>query len=229
MYRILLLLIFSLLTHPAIAVEWLRLDPIRQGSHPNAYVRDVESRLTPQLYQVYYDSDVVTATHECTHGINSTLRQKHGYTGEINAFYCLGGKYIVLEEPDFLLEHIKSKVRRYTNDSIYQLYLGTQLGDWNDSPLYCLDEWVAYTNGAEVRDRKDSLTRALKFNFYVAALLETVQERDTDYPDLEELKDFIGWNIRRTFALTDEYGEQEHHNLVVEFVELYGNPGYKRK
>lgn len=198
---------------------WHQLEPIRSQVSPNIHINDVASRMTPGYFGIYRDSDPVTTVHESTHGINAMLRNRHG--GEVNAFYVFDGRYTVLPEPRFG----KSAVARFVlpefrESGLYRLYVVGQQS-FEEDPLYIFDEWVAYTNGAEMGLRTDTLANALIFNFYAAALLQAVDALDPGYAAREELHAFFRWNLGRTFYLAERYGGPEHRRLVDRYRAAY--------
>jgi hypothetical protein len=97
-------------------------------------------------YQSFVVADSkVTSSHELTHGCNSDIRNAAG--GKVNGFYVGQDRAIVIPE----LNCRKSDVAQYVPSSLqssrFSLYVTGQT-EWDDSPLYIYDEFVAYTNGA---------------------------------------------------------------------------------
>lgn len=89
-------------------------------------------------------SSSITSTHELTHGINSQIRNKFNMPG----FYCLEDREIHLPEAT---GHKSDCIKFIPADMRYgrfNLYVAGQK-DWESSPLYLLDEWIAYINGAK--------------------------------------------------------------------------------
>lgn len=86
--------------------------------------------------------DQITSVHECTHGINSQIRQ-----GRTNGFYCLEDRGIHLEEPQGKKSDCIKFIPPDMRYGRYGLYVQGQK-DWEGSPLYIFDEWIAYLNGA---------------------------------------------------------------------------------
>lgn len=134
-----------------------------------------------------------TNVHETAHGISADIRNQYykNYDCDIEALYYGGGKAIILEQPGLLISnvspHIPEKLRSYR----FKLYFIDQLKDWNDSPLYILDEWVAYIWGGrcaledyqkkDIHTHEDSVSGSLEFSVYVVALCLAIKERDADY------------------------------------------------
>jgi hypothetical protein len=156
-----------------IAPKWLEYPSVRNvTNYDSSLLNDLESHL-PKGHP-YDESDRVTCAHECSHGINSYVRQKYSSQGKINAFYCFEDKAIVFSEPNTTLSEIAKVVPQSLRGLMYKNYvinmqskkLGLSpdpkngvcktlcskilRGGWNNEPLYLMDEWVSYTNGTEV-------------------------------------------------------------------------------
>lgn len=161
---------------------------------------DIESHMPDG--HIYKNSDLVTYAHETCHGIHSNIRQKYG--GKVNATYVVDNWASVLQEANTTLANIASLTRYKGN--VYNLYLIQQQQYWNNEPLYVLDEWICYTNGAMVGlelnlNRSESLTYAVEFCFYVEALLKSVKNTDLSYSQLKQLQQFCSWHVRRVMFL----------------------------
>lgn len=129
---------------------------------------DIDSHMPAN--HIYSDSDKITWGHETTHGINSRIRNIHG--PGVNAFYVLNNKAAIVKEPNTTMREVAKEVPESLRGNTYQLYLIDQANSWNNTPLYILDEWTAYTNGSAVRFNLDIITRSetilsmLEFNIY---------------------------------------------------------------
>lgn len=201
-----------LLSSPA-SGEWIEVPPLRQvpTTQLGNVLADIESRMPAG--HVYRDADLVTWAHETTHGINSRLRvaQKRP---RVNAFYVTHGRAIVLTEPRVKLAHVAAAVPPTLRGGVFRLYLEQSLKDWNDCPLYVLDEWLGYTNGtAALVDlrvlglwrggaRSDTTEFMIEFTGYAAALLSVVERDDPGYSQLAELREFIRWSTERAERLS---------------------------
>lgn len=194
-------------------IEWHDLEPVKNYSHENWVVEDVEKYM-PEGH-IYRDGDIVTWVHETTHGINSRIRQKHqGYNG----FYILGGKYALFKSPNIRKSDVIPYIdNKYKDISIYSLYISGQT-EWDDTPLYIMDEWVAYTNGSLVGTRRDTVKFMLYFNFYVGGMMEAIKEKDPSYPEYEQLRSFVIGNMFRTFHIAKT---EEEMQLVRELCQKY--------
>lgn len=174
---------------------------------------------------IYKDSDKITWGHETTHGINSNIRNRNqkwvvAYTKpffffrkkylvksaeRVNGFYCLEDRAAVIIEPPTTIRAAAAKVPQSLRGGVYQLYLVQQAGGWNDTPLYIFDEWVAYTNGSEVRkdlgitSRAETVTYMMEFNVYAMSLAMVVKEKG-GYDDTQ-FKAFLMWNIERSVRI----------------------------
>lgn len=165
---------------------------------------DIESHMPAG--HIYRDSDKITWGHETTHGINSNIRNKHFQSGRrVNGFYCLEDRGAVIVEPPTTIRAVAAQVPQSLRGGVYQLYMVSQAGSWNDTPLYIFDEWVAYTNGSEVRKDLQIQTRAetvlymMEFNVYAMTLAKVVKEKG-GYDDTQ-FKAFMMWNIERSVRI----------------------------
>lgn len=183
--------------HKAIQRPNLQLGPV---------LSDIESHMTAG--HIYRDPDKPTWGHETTHGINSLLRNKH--QGNINAFYVLNDKYVLINELNTTLAEVAQNVPQslrvanlYTTQTgVYNLYMIQQRQWWNDKPSYVFDEWVAYANGALVSiDLKESdrvrsdIMHMTQFNVFSLSLAYTANSND------EQFKEFLKWHLQRTFEI----------------------------
>lgn len=199
--------------------QWLKLEPVKNYNHSNPIVADVE-RYMPEGH-IYRDGDIVTWAHETTHGLNAKCRNMHpGH----DAFYTLEGYYVIFKKPRGVrksdcIPYIDDKYKRIV---IYNTYISGQ-GEWDDTPLYILDEWVAYTHGSMVGTRRDTVNFMLHFNFYVAAILQAITQKNPNYEQLPELRSFVLWNLQRTFMIAKT---PEELQLVREFYAKYF-PAYR--
>lgn len=149
----------------------------------------------------------VNAAHETTHGVNSRLRQM--YSGGVNAFFVgYGGRAFVCREPRLRLSDVLPRVPTDVRDDGAGLYLQQQQRDWNGQPLYVLDEWTAYVNGATVgfdigKPEWLELQRAIEFCGYATALLCAIEDLDPGYADKAALAEFVSWQICRVSVLCE--------------------------
>lgn len=184
---------------------------------------DIESHMPAG--HIYKDSDKITWGHETTHGINSNIRNRNQKwevkykpkfflfrekylvkaAARVNGFYCLEDRAAVIIEPPSTIRAAAAKVPPSLRGGVYNLYLVQQAGSWNDTPLYIFDEWVAYTNGSEVRkdlgitSRAETVTYMMEFNVYAMSLAMAVKEKG-GYDDTQ-FKAFLMWNMERTVRI----------------------------
>ena len=180
--------------------QWIEAPAIRAPSS-GGYLGDIISRCSSP--GTYMDADRVTSAHECTHGVNSDLRQR--YPG-CNCFYVLNGHAAVVAEPAITIGQVASAVPANERGRNFQLYLVQQRRDWDRQPLYLFDEMSAYLNGASVAyelgiaDRfRDSFTSAVEFTDYGRTLLRLAPR---NY-DARPLRAVLAYQIKRCQLLRE--------------------------
>lgn len=177
---------------------------------------DIVNHLPSEYGNTYYDSDKITWAHETTHGINSHVRNEIAdWRSDQNGFYVCEDRAVVLDEPDMRKSVVAGYVPSSLRGSRYDLYL-EGMGDWDDTPTYILDEFVAYTNGGaagvDLAARglwnagwRDGVAGQLEFTVYAIALLMATEEHDpTFFRDNTQYKEFIVWNARRAMRIYRE-------------------------
>lgn len=176
--------------------EFLFLPPVRQvNSALPPSLRDIESRLP--LNHDLRDADFVTWAHEGTHGVDS-----HNSRGNVRAFYVLGGRLAKFENPRITITEVAAAVPAALRGRIFEHYLVTQKKWWEDQPLYIIHEWIAYTNGSQVRKelswvkRGETEAHMAELGVYVSVLVDLTAKRDPEY-DLGPLVTFVRWNVAR--------------------------------
>ena len=206
MKRLLATLCIWLCAAAALA-QWVQMPSPRRASQHAGYLGDIVSRVgSPGTYM---DADLVTSAHECTHDINSDLRQTAG--AGMNCCYVLNGWSARLREPKVTLREIAAKVPLDKRGRGFQLYMVVQRRDWDNEPLYILDELSAYLNGATVAaelkipDRfRDSYQSSVEFIGYADILAQSVP---ADY-DAEPLRKVIAFQKIRCGLLL-AYGKKQ--------------------
>jgi len=145
-------------------------------------------------------SDLVTHVHELTHGVSNRL---HASTAR-HGIYLLDGKGIVLYHPKVTIAQVAAAVPKEERGKIFDLYLVKQQKDWNDSPIYLLDEANSYIHGGIAQKqlnwgdkRKETFTFAWEMLRYCDYMVQVVEKRDPEYRDLDTLKKFIQWQKDR--------------------------------
>jgi len=213
---------------PKIEPEWQKYPPVRTVNEGNLgkILADIDSHM-PAGHE-YRDADKITWGHETTHGINSNIRQKFSsymtswqnsgrylkgrfvfHNGRINGFYCLADKAAIINEPNVRISMVAQAVPTNLRGNVYNLYLVTQAQAWGDTPLYIFDEWVAYTNGSEIRkelqitERSETVSQMIEFDIYALTLAMLVKRHDPTYDD-KQFKAFLMWNIERSMTFLPE-------------------------
>ena len=86
------------------------------------------------------------------------------------------------------------------------LFRSTNVRDWNNEPLYVLDEWTSYANGSQAgfeagRREQHSEQCAVAGCHFADALVAAVRNHDPNYPQLDELVAFVEWQKTRVASL----------------------------
>lgn len=166
---------------------------------------DVLSRCDAQGRRNAYEPDRVTYCHELTHQLNSRIRNSTR-GNRLNALYVGEGRAMILSEPNIRLQTVAQYVDPKYRNSTYQLYFVSMRQYWDNQPLYVLDEWTAYCNGAQAArelrcDEHGSNDRAMWFCHYADCLVAAVKEHDPKYAQLAELTAFVDWQKKRSAEL----------------------------
>lgn len=174
---------------------------------------DIEERLAAN-HPYRNDQDLSNWAHEGIHGVNSRLRMEVG--AGVGCYYIGNGKAWILRLPNIKLSSVARRVPQHLRNDKFAIYLNSEISrQWEDHPLYPLDEWVAYIGGTEVAQelwgnaRLDptgivlgkGVESAIQLDSFALILLETIREEDPSYPDMEKLKAFVALNHDRTVAL----------------------------
>jgi hypothetical protein len=172
---------------------------------------DVFSRLTDaERHRDPMDpADLVTWTHECTHGVSALAQNRHRQ-GDRQTIYLLDGRCVTLRHPRVTIGEVATLVpadlRTGRAAGMFRNYMVDQRTYWDDQPLYLLEEWISYTHGAIARrqagitTRSDTEWRADVMEEYVVAMLALARKRDPGYGDFDILADLIAWNSARVRA-----------------------------
>lgn len=177
------------------AGEWYEYQPAG-AVDGEGILKDVTSRThDPQLNK--FRNDKATWTHEGTHCINADIRNSLGHGKK--ALYVGAGQAMVLSEPKITFEQFDRHVKACRNET-YRHYLKQARS--NDDRLDFLDEWSAYVNDLqctnEFKLRDDgNYERAHWFSAWANSLVETVREHDPEYPDFDDLTDFVDFQNNR--------------------------------
>lgn len=174
---------------------------------------DIVQHLPRSYGDTYYDADTVTYGHETSHGIHAHIRNTMNDTGaRANGFYLLDDRACLVREPAMRKSDVAVYIPTSLRWSRYGLYI-TGSRDWDDTPLYVWDEWVAYTNGSAVGvDRSASglwrsgwrgtVDGTIEFTVYAMAVGMAAEVRDPGYFEREpNFLAFLVWNARRAMRL----------------------------
>jgi hypothetical protein len=177
------------------------------ASQSKTYYEEILIR-TP--FNVSTEHERATNAHENIHMINAHYANKTG--GKKRAFYITGEKGVFLTvwpkiKKDDVRQFVPLSVRGYR----YANYLNGAK-EWNNQPLYILDEWSAYVGGGMValedhqnginRDRSDRMSGALEFSIYSTALCMTIEQQDPEFwKNNKEFRGFVGKMIDKSKKL----------------------------
>lgn len=172
--------------------------PVRSSP---AVLADVLSRLPNQEYwrDQTDPTDLVTWTHEGTHGVSVRVPKVAGAHG----IYLLGGRSISIQHPRLTIGDVAAAIPECKRGRIFQLYLVDQRRDWDAEPIYLVEEWVAYVHGTFARRelglsaRGETEDFAREMESYCRAIVSLAAKLDPTYPDAEKLAAFIEWNSER--------------------------------
>jgi hypothetical protein len=148
--------------------------------------------------------DLITHAHEMNHGVSNRLHAstiKHG-------IYLGNGTGIILPHPQVTIKHVADRVPKDQRGKVYDLYMVQQRRDWNKSPIYILDETVAYYTGCVAhkqlgygKHRSETFEFAKELQRYSEVLVDTVRKLDPTYPEMVTLEKFVRWQGDRLTVL----------------------------
>ena len=132
-----------------------------------------------------------TNAHETTHMIHAELRMKSNASEKHNSFYIVNTGAIDFPEPKIKKNDVAKYGPQVLRGGRYKTYI-TQAQVWNDQPLYLVDEWIAYLNGAEVAIEEVETGRykgrrycevpgVVEFSVYCTALCMAIRDLDKAY------------------------------------------------
>jgi hypothetical protein len=134
-----------------------------------------------------------TNAHETTHMINNVLRNAHTelFKKPFNGFYVLNGRGVVIEEPKIKKSFVNHFVPKNLRSYRWQGYFEEEK-DWDDRPLYILDEWSCYIvggkvciddvkNNRHVEKWHDGVSGCLDFSIYSLGLCMAIKRGDPEY------------------------------------------------
>jgi hypothetical protein len=200
---------------PTACVSWFTWQPQQPNlTDPSWGVQLVDiAQHLPSQYgtQYWFPGDGMTSGHETTHGINAHLRNYEAPQGE-NAFYVLHDHAAFIAEPAMRKSDIAAYIPPSLRGDRYATYITGQT-DWDDTPLYVFDEWVAYTNGAGVAVGQvqaglyqgqwtDAVMGPLEFVVYAIATARAASVKDPAYfASNTQFECFTAWNIARAMRV----------------------------
>ena len=117
---------------------------------------------------------------------------------------------MLLDEPGIKKSDIIAFVPASLRGDRFALYVENQK-EWEDTPLYIFDEWVAYVNGSEVvleeaakkkpAGRSNEIFACAEFAVYATALGMAVEKHDARYfTDNDQFRAFLAWHVQRSLA-----------------------------
>jgi len=191
---------------------WAAQQPNLSDPSWGVQLTDIAQHLPAQYgTQYWFPGDGMTSGHETTHGINAHLRNYEAPQGD-NAFYVLHDHAAFIAEPAMRKSDIAAYVPPSLQGDRYATYITGQT-DWDDTPLYVFDEWVAYTNGADVAVGQvqaglyqgqwtDAVMGPLEFVVYAMATARAASVKDPTYfASNTQFQCFTAWNIARAMQL----------------------------
>lgn len=167
---------------------------LQQRTNENSFYGEILNRTD----NVISGHERATNAHENIHMINNYHRNRT----KLQAFYITGEKKVFLtQEPKLFKNDVKKFIPRSLIGTRHKTYL-EDAQDWNGTPTYLMDEWVAYIGGAMValedyenkinRDYSDRMCGALEFSIYTVALCMAIEEKDQQFwKDGVDFRNFV--------------------------------------
>lgn len=163
-----------------------------------------------------------TNAHETAHGIHNILRNQHSISlkKKVNGFYALQGRGVIIEEPKIRISFVNHFVPEVLRSYRWKLYFEDQK-DWDDRPLYILDEWSSYIIGAKVsvddvknnrhkEEWYDGVSGCLDFSIYSLGLCMAIKRSDPEYWDQNtQFKNFVNMQLHESNAIFLEGSQLE--------------------
>jgi hypothetical protein len=181
-------------------LEFVEVPVVTERIREDSFLADIVNRTRSP----FMESSRPTTGHETTHALNSELRNQRG--GGVNAFYVMSGKAVILKEPRLR----KREVISFVPPSLRQCRFGTYVSgaaEWDDRPLYLVDEWVSYVNGCFVAlddqrhgrrvEQADWASGPLELGVYCVALGMAVEKYDPAYWRSSQFPAFLRWHWAR--------------------------------
>lgn len=201
---------------PGDGVTWTTWPSQQSLSDPSwgNVLTDIANHIPASYGDTYWDTDLMTAGHETTHGIQAHLRNYIApQDGQrYNAFYVGGDHAAFVVEPNILKSDVAPEIPTPLHGPRFDLYITGQT-EWDDTPLYIFDEWNAYTNGADVSvdlethglwtaGWTDAVMGPLEFCVYAMATAKATADGDPGYfASNTQFKAFTAWEMERAMRL----------------------------
>ena len=150
--------------------------------------------------------DFVTWAHEATHFVNSRLS-----TVKSRGFYTLNGVgWQVPLTKKTTLSQVAAAIPAKMRGRTFKTYLLDSRRDWEEYPLYLMDEWCAYQNGSMVRrelgwaKRRETEEFMAELAIYSSYMVEVVARQEPDYPH-DELRSFRQFLLERSRLIATNF------------------------
>lgn len=197
------------------AATWLLLcSPVQEYRSHNTIMADVGS----MTRSVYEDRDIITATHETTHFVNSELHNASVRAGRRKrCCYVLHGRYFALEPiTTVTMRQVAQAIPVEMRTSRYATYCVTSQQWYADDPLYLADELTSYINGAEARKVAGITERVETIEFAYELLIFVLHARNLAERQ-EDLEAYLRHECERLRRLHDL--RMKNHGAYVAHVE----------
>ncbi len=205
---------------PGSQVFFFHFPPQKQASHPSwgTALTDIVRHLHPTYGAQYdYPDDRITWGTLVSHGISSHLRFAYNVTGKpANGLYLMQDRATLVVEPKIHLTDIAPRVPASLRGARWQSAVVGPAKDWNDTPTFVLEQWIASTNGSEVgidlvkqglwgTTVRDAVGGTFELNLYAFAFGLAVEELDPTYFAENPLtRELLAWNTERAMRLFAE-------------------------
>jgi hypothetical protein len=188
-------------------VNFIEIDKVSDRINENSTYADIINYAQKPTLDI---RNRMTCAHETTHAINTDLRNRFNTGTPLNAFYLPTGWAFVTHEPNIrkiqAAKFIPANVQGYR----YNTYV-TGAREWDEQPLYIVDEWCAYINGALVGiddikkgryrgGRTDGVSGCLELALYSIGLCMAIEKYDNKYwNENKQFRLFMKWNLQRAY------------------------------
>ena len=188
-------------------VKFIEIDKVSDRINENSTYADIINYAQKPTLDI---RNRMTCAHETTHMINAELRKKYNREIPINAFYLPTGWAFVTHEPRIR----KIQVANFIPDNVkgyrYNTYV-TGAREWDKQPLYIIDEWCSYINGALVGiddlkkgryrgGRTDGVSGCVELALYSIGLCMAIEKYDNKYwNENKQFRLFMKWNLQRAY------------------------------